>query len=388
LPILNGCSFSRNKSQPIVSNKLRPDPEQSAELELVLAVRETRSILAPPGNRRPGKKVKVMALSRLFKNSIGTAALAGLLAAPLLAQVQPYSPSDQYGPPPDQQQYAPDQEQAPPPPNQQQYGQDQQQYAPDQQGAGAPPAGAPQDISQAPPPIPNYDQPSAPGDGYIWTPGYWAWTADGYVWVNGAWVMPPYVSALWTPGYWGYNPYGYFWNAGYWGPYIGYYGGINYGWGYFGTGFYGGYWHGGRFWYNRAYNHIGGGFHNVYNRSYAGFSGRPGGASFSHNNYRGSAYAGARGSAINGRSYGSGYAQNRSNYAARSTSGQARTNYSAPRGNYSAPHTNYSAPRGNSSAPHANYSAPRSSGGGGGGGFHGGGGGGGGSHGGGGGGHR
>ena len=26
---------------------------------------------------------------------------------------------------------------------------------------------------QAPPPLPDYDQPQAPGDGYLWTPGYW-----------------------------------------------------------------------------------------------------------------------------------------------------------------------------------------------------------------------
>src|SRR4051812_48863973 len=25
----------------------------------------------------------------------------------------------------------------------------------------------------APPPLPEYDQPEAPGDGYLWTPGYW-----------------------------------------------------------------------------------------------------------------------------------------------------------------------------------------------------------------------
>ncbi len=30
---------------------------------------------------------------------------------------------------------------------------------------------------QAPPPLPQYDQPPAPQDNYIWTPGYWAWGA-------------------------------------------------------------------------------------------------------------------------------------------------------------------------------------------------------------------
>ena len=26
-----------------------------------------------------------------------------------------------------------------------------------------------------PPALPVYEQPICPGDGYIWTPGYWAW---------------------------------------------------------------------------------------------------------------------------------------------------------------------------------------------------------------------
>jgi hypothetical protein len=109
---------------------------------------------------------------------------------------------------------------------------------------------------QAPPPLPDYDQPELPGDGYIWTPGYWAWSPDGYFWVPGAWVMPPYEGALWTPGWWGFNDGRYFFFAGYWGPYIGYYGGINYGFGYIGRGYEGGYWRGHRFQYNNSFNVI------------------------------------------------------------------------------------------------------------------------------------
>ncbi len=137
-------------------------------------------------------------------------------------------------------------------------------------------------VGFAPPPIPVYVQPVCPGDGYIWTPGYWQYTDDGYQWVEGAWVLAPYPGALWTPGYWGYGPGGYFWNAGYWGPVVGYYGGINYGFGYFGVGFYGGYWRGGHFFYNREYNRFAPGFavHNVYSQRLNGFDGRPGGSSF------------------------------------------------------------------------------------------------------------
>jgi hypothetical protein len=104
-----------------------------------------------------------------------------------------------------------------------------------------------------PPALPVYDQPICPGVGYMWTPGYWAWDDDiGYYWVPGTWVEAPEPGLLWTPGWWGWNDGVYAWNAGYWGPTIGFYGGINYGFGYGGNGFYGGEWRGGQFFYNTA----------------------------------------------------------------------------------------------------------------------------------------
>ncbi|NIG53899.1 hypothetical protein F3J22_10450 [Chitinophaga sp. Cy-1792] len=117
---------------------------------------------------------------------------------------------------------------------------------------------------QAPPALPDYVQPPCPGDGYLWCPGYWAWGANGYYWVPGVWVLPPSIGLLWTPGYWGFYGSFYGWHPGYWGPRVGYYGGINYGFGYFGTGFYGGRWEGGHFMYNTAVWHVGGGIHNTY----------------------------------------------------------------------------------------------------------------------------
>jgi WXXGXW repeat (2 copies) len=226
-------------------------------------------------------------------------------------------------------------------------------------------------VGFAPPLIPIYAQPLCPGDGYIWTPGYWAYGDEGYYWVDGAWVMAPYVGALWTPGYWGWGYGGYFWNAGYWGRTVGYYGGINYGFGYFGVGFYGGYWGGGHFYYNTAYGHFGSAFHgNVYTHSVAGVGASPGGTSFARTN---ASYSQNRGSGINGASvhgvstsYGQGVS--RSYTGSNSYTGQSHSYSSA------------------SSAPHANYSGGGSTGGGGG--YHGGSGGGGGSRGGGGGGHR
>lgn len=120
--------------------------------------------------------------------------------------------------------------------------------------------------TQAPPPLPDYSQPPSPGEGYIWTPGYWNWGSSGYYWVPGAWVEPPYQGALWTPGYWGYASGRYRFHPGHWGTHIGFYGGVNYGFGYVGTGYEGGYWNQGRFMYNRAYNNVNVNVvHNVYN---------------------------------------------------------------------------------------------------------------------------
>jgi hypothetical protein len=107
-----------------------------------------------------------------------------------------------------------------------------------------------------PPALPVYAQPICPGSGYIWTPGYWAWdNDDGYYWVPGTWVVAP-VGLLWTPGYWGWGGGLYLWHAGYWGPHVGFYGGINYGFGYGGVGFGGGEWRGGSFFYNRSVTNV------------------------------------------------------------------------------------------------------------------------------------
>ena len=111
-------------------------------------------------------------------------------------------------------------------------------------------------VTIAPPVLPVYTQPPCPGDGYIWTPGYWAWGPDGYYWVPGTWVVAPAPGLLWTPGYWGWGEGVYVWHPGYWGPHVGFYGGVNYGFGYFGVGFAGGYWHGDRFFYNRSVTNV------------------------------------------------------------------------------------------------------------------------------------
>jgi len=123
-------------------------------------------------------------------------------------------------------------------------------------------------VNFAPPPLPIYEQPLCPGEGYIWTPGYWAYgdDFDDYYWVPGTWVQAPEIGFLWTPGYWGWGGEGFVFYDGYWGPVVGFYGGISYGFGYFGEGYEGGRWDHDRFFYNRSVNNINvTEIHNVYN---------------------------------------------------------------------------------------------------------------------------
>src|SRR6185437_6285045 len=149
---------------------------------------------------------------------------------------------------------------APPPPDTQDYSSDS--------GYDTTSYSEPIETSEAPPPLPDYEQPPCPGDGYYWTPGYWAWESGGYYWVPGAWVLAPWVDALWTPPYWAFSHGYYRWHAGYWGPHIGFYGGVNYGFGYTGRGYYGAYWNRGVLNYNRSVTNVNTRVvHNVYNYS-------------------------------------------------------------------------------------------------------------------------
>jgi YXWGXW repeat-containing protein len=149
-------------------------------------------------------------------------------------------------------------------------------------------------IRIGPPILPVYAQPICPGPDYIWTPGYWAYSYDDedYFWVPGTWVLAPEPGLLWTPGYWGFAEGVYFWHAGYWGPRVGFYGGINYGFGYPGTGFYGGYWRGRNYYYNRSVTNVNVTvIHNVYNKTVinertvnrVSFNGGPGGIHYQPN---------------------------------------------------------------------------------------------------------
>ncbi len=113
-------------------------------------------------------------------------------------------------------------------------------------------------ITIAPPPIPIYAQPPCPAEGFLWVPGYWAYDYDfdDYFWVPGTWVMAPEVGFFWTPGYWAWAGDQFVFYDGYWGPAVGFYGGINYGFGYFGEGYVGGRWDNRQFYYNQAVNNV------------------------------------------------------------------------------------------------------------------------------------
>ena len=114
-------------------------------------------------------------------------------------------------------------------------------------------------VNAAPPPLPSYEQPPLPQAGYLWVPGFWAWRnpIPDYYWVPGTWVQPPREGLLWTPPYWSRVDGGYVFHAGYWAEQVGFYGGIDYGYGYTGDGYQGGRWENGVFSYNRAVNNLG-----------------------------------------------------------------------------------------------------------------------------------
>jgi hypothetical protein len=64
------------------------------------------------------------------------------------------------------------------------------------------------------------------------------------------------VGVLWTPAYWGSAGTVFVFHPGHWGSTVGFYGGVNYGYGYFGNGYTGGHWIGNSFAYNSAINHL------------------------------------------------------------------------------------------------------------------------------------
>jgi hypothetical protein len=74
----------------------------------------------------------------------------------------------------------------------------------------------PQETVSQPPPAPQVEVvPIAPGPGYVWTPGYWAWNG-GWVWVGGNWVIRPHPHAIWVGPRWVRHGHAYVWERGHW----------------------------------------------------------------------------------------------------------------------------------------------------------------------------
>ncbi len=201
-----------------------------------------------------------------------TFAAAAVACASMLSAcvVQPYQPEPPtpYPAPPPQPQYAPPPQPEYAPAPQTEYAPPPESYAPSAEPEDPYAGEVAWTAPEPPPPLPVYEQPPCPADGYLWTPGYWAWSPAGYYWVPGTWVLPPAVGLLWTPGYWAFVGGVYAFHAGYWGPHVGYYGGVNYGFGYVGVGFVGGRWEGDRFAYNRSVVNVNETIvHNTYNQT-------------------------------------------------------------------------------------------------------------------------
>jgi WXXGXW repeat (2 copies) len=68
-------------------------------------------------------------------------------------------------------------------------------------------------VVQQPPPPPAAQAevvPVAPGPGYVWVPGHWAWRGPrrGYVWIPGVYAVPAEPNYVWVPAHWAQRPGG------------------------------------------------------------------------------------------------------------------------------------------------------------------------------------
>jgi hypothetical protein len=72
-------------------------------------------------------------------------------------------------------------------------------------------------VSTPPPPPRREIIGVAPGPGFVWIEGYYAWRpAGGYYWVPGHWERPPRPRAHWVPGRWVRTRHGWVWREGGW----------------------------------------------------------------------------------------------------------------------------------------------------------------------------
>ncbi|PWU10094.1 MAG: hypothetical protein C5B51_05050 [Terriglobia bacterium] len=72
-------------------------------------------------------------------------------------------------------------------------------------------------VSYGPPPPRYYGAIGvAPGPGYVWTNGYWAWRGGRYDWMDGRWVRPPRGRTAWIEGRWDRDGRGWAYRPGHW----------------------------------------------------------------------------------------------------------------------------------------------------------------------------
>jgi hypothetical protein len=70
---------------------------------------------------------------------------------------------------------------------------------------------------RAPPPPRRELVIAAPGPGYVWSTGHWAWQGREYVWVPGGWVVVQTGYQRWQPGQWRRDRHrGWYWVEGHW----------------------------------------------------------------------------------------------------------------------------------------------------------------------------
>ena len=65
------------------------------------------------------------------------------------------------------------------------------------------------------PPAPQYEVVPTVAPGYVWAPGYWAWTGERHVWVRGRTIVQR-DGYRWAPDRWEHRDGGYYRTAGHW----------------------------------------------------------------------------------------------------------------------------------------------------------------------------
>lgn len=65
------------------------------------------------------------------------------------------------------------------------------------------------------PPAPQYEVVPAIPPGYVWAPGYWAWTGERHVWIRGRSIVQR-EGYRWQPDRWEERDHRYYHTAGYW----------------------------------------------------------------------------------------------------------------------------------------------------------------------------